>query len=239
MVRTRPRITAVVPAAGTGTRIGGKVPKQFLLLAGKPVLVHTLERFERCADVDQVCLAVPPSAVAETESMVSRYRLHKVRTIVAGGAKRQDSVANALRGLTFGEKDIILVHDAVRPFIEPKSISEVIRAAREYNAAVVAVQPKDTVRRANGSGFFDTTIDRSALWLIQTPQAFTAPVLLKAFERAAKDRFTSTDEAGLVERLNVNIRIVHGSYDNIKITTPEDLELGLLILQRWSLKGLG
>jgi 2-C-methyl-D-erythritol 4-phosphate cytidylyltransferase len=109
---------------------------------------------------------------------------------------------------------------------------------KEHDAAVLAVQPKDTVRRSAGGGFFDSTLDRTALWLIQTPQAFRASVLLRAFENARKDRFSSTDEAALVERLGIKARIVEGSYDNIKITTPEDLELGKLILERWQSKGL-
>jgi 2-C-methyl-D-erythritol 4-phosphate cytidylyltransferase len=110
--------------------------------------------------------------------------------------------------------------------------------AKEHQAAVLAVQPKDTIRRSAGAGFFDQTLDRNALWLVQTPQAFRADVLLKAFERAKKDRFYSTDEAALVERTGVRARIVEGSYDNIKITTREDLELAGLILQRWQEKGL-
>jgi 2-C-methyl-D-erythritol 4-phosphate cytidylyltransferase len=238
LTRIRPRVIAIVPAAGSGTRMGGAVKKQFLLLHGKPIVAHTLQQFEHCPEVDEIHIAVPESAIVEMEGLVSRYRLRKVARVVVGGAKRQESVWNALRKIELRDADILLVHDGVRPFIETKRIAHLVRLAKEHHAAVLAVQPKDTVRRSAGGGFFDQTLDRNALWLIQTPQAFRADVLKKAFLRAKKDRFTSTDEAALVERIGINARIVEGSYDNIKITTQEDLDLATIILQRWQEKGL-
>ncbi len=232
MPRSRPKVFAVIPAAGSGTRLGGKVKKQFLPLKGKPIIIHTLQRFEHCPDVDEIVVAVPESDVVEIEELLSKYRIHKVSKAISGGLKRQDSVFNALRLITPGDSDIILVHDAVRPFIDSKKISQVIKACKEFDAAVVAVQPKDTIRRSTGGGFFDQTVDRTALWLVQTPQAFKAKLLIRAFDKARKDKFYSTDEAALVERLGTKARIVEGSYDNIKITTQEDLELGALILDR-------
>ena len=232
-----PKVCAVIPAAGSGTRIGGDIKKQFLPLKGKPIIVHTLQQFEHCPDIDEVALALPESSMSEMEAIVGRYRLHKVSKMVLGGAKRQDSVHNVLNCLTLKDSDIVLVHDGVRPFVETRRIAHLVKICREYSAAVLAVQPKETIRRSTGGGFFDQTLDRTALWQIQTPQAFRAKLLLRAFEKAKKDKFYSTDEAALVERLDVKIRIVEGSYDNIKITTPEDLELGLLILERWRTKG--
>jgi len=237
MSRSRPKVCAIIPAAGSGTRIGGDIKKQFLPLKGKPIIVHTLQQFEHCSDIDEVALALPESAMSEMEAIVERYRLHKVSKMVLGGAKRQDSVHNVLNRLTLKESDIVLVHDGVRPFIEIKRITHLLKVCKEFNAAVLAVQPKDTIRRSTGGGFFDQTLDRTALWLIQTPQAFRAKLLVQAFEKAKKDKFYSTDEAALVERLGVKIRIVEGSYDNIKITTPEDLEFGMLIFERWHMKG--
>lgn len=219
-------------------RIGGAVKKQFLLLRDKPIIVHTLQRFEHCPDVDEVAVAVPEPSIAEMESMISHYRLHKVSLVTVGGEKRQDSVANVLRKCTFRSSDIVLVHDGVRPFIESKRIAHLVKACKEYDAAVLAVQPKDTIRRSRAGDFFDQTLDRNALWMVQTPQAFRASLLLKAFSKARSDRFYGTDEAGLIERVGGKVRIVEGSYDNIKITTPEDVELGRLILERWRLKGL-
>jgi len=238
MSRIRPKVFALIPAAGAGTRIGGDIKKQFLPLDGKPIIAYTLQQFEHCSDIDEVALAVPESAMTDMEAIVAKYRLHKVSKVVMGGAKRQDSVRNVLKRLALNDSDIVLVHDGVRPFIEIKRITHLIKVCKEYDAAVLAVQPKDTLRRSTGGGFFDQTVDRTALWLIQTPQAFRAKLLVKAFEKARKDKFYSTDEAALVERLGVKARIVEGSYDNIKITTPEDLELGMLILERWRTKGL-
>jgi 2-C-methyl-D-erythritol 4-phosphate cytidylyltransferase len=237
MVRSRPKVFAVIPAAGKGKRIGGTIRKQFLPLKGKPIIVRTIQQFEHCPDVDEIALAVPESSITEMESIVSQYRLHKVSKVIVGGLKRQDSVYNALSRLVMKDTDLVLVHDGVRPFIETKRISLLIKACKEYDAAVLAVQPKDTVRRSAGGSFFDQTLDRTALWLVQTPQAFRSGILLRAFEKARKEKFTSTDEAALVERLGVKVRIVEGSYDNIKITTPEDLEVGTLILDRWHTKG--
>lgn len=232
MPSRRPKIFAIIAAAGAGTRIGSTVKKQFLPLKGKPILVHTLQQFEHCTDIDEIAVAVPESALVEVESMLSRHRLHKVSKVLAGGDQRQDSVFNVLRKLAPKETDIVLVHDGVRPFVDPKKISQVIQVCREHDAAVLAVQPKDTVRRSSGGGFFDSTLDRTAIWMVQTPQAFRAGILKKAFRKAQKDRFYSTDEAGLVEYYGVKARIVEGSYDNIKITTTEDLELGILIYER-------
>jgi 2-C-methyl-D-erythritol 4-phosphate cytidylyltransferase len=238
MSKLRPKVIAIIPAAGSGKRIGGEIKKQFLPLKGKPIIIYTLQQFENCSDVDEVAMAVPESAIVEMESLVSRYRLHKISKIIVGGAKRQDSVYNVLNCLVTKDSDLVLVHDGVRPFIETKRISQLIKVCKECNAAVLAIQPKDTVRRSAGGDFFDQTLDRTALWLIQTPQAFRSKLLKRAFEKARKDKFYSTDETALVERLGVKVKIVEGSYDNIKITTPEDLELGALILDRWHNKGL-
>ncbi|MBI3577824.1 MAG: 2-C-methyl-D-erythritol 4-phosphate cytidylyltransferase [Ignavibacteriales bacterium] len=238
MPRTRPKVFVIVPAAGSGTRLGGAVKKQFLLLRDKPILVHTLQRFEHCPDIDEIALAVPEQSIAEIETVLSHYRLHKVSKVTVGGEKRQDSVYNVLKKIPAKLSDIVLVHDGVRPFVEPKRISHLIKTCKEYNAAVLAVQPKDTIRRSAGGDFFDQTLDRNALWLVQTPQAFRAELLLKAYEKAKKEKFYSTDEAALVERIGAKVKIVEGSYDNIKITTQEDLELGKLILDRWRNNGI-
>jgi 2-C-methyl-D-erythritol 4-phosphate cytidylyltransferase len=238
MPKIRPKVFAIIPAAGSGKRLGGSVKKQFLLLRDKPIIVHTLQRFEHCSDIDEIAVAVPEQSIAEMESLISHYRLHKVSMITVGGEKRQDSVYNVLRRFAFKPSDIVLVHDGVRPFIESKRITQLIRQCKETGAAVLAVQPKDTIRRSRGGEYFDQILDRNALWLVQTPQAFLASILMKAFKQAKQDRFYGTDESGLVERVGVKIRIVEGSYDNIKITTEEDVDLGRLILERWRSKGL-
>ncbi len=231
--RIQPKVYVIIPAAGSGSRFGSGMRKQFLPLKGKPILVHTIQRFEQCPEVDEIAVAVPEEAIVEAESLVSRYRLNKVSKVIVGGEQRQDSVFGVLRKLILKPSDIVLVHDGVRPFVQPQRISEMIGQCREHEAVVMAIQPKDTIRRSNGGGFFDQTLDRAALWLIQTPQAFRAELLLRAFEQAHEEKFYSTDEGALVERLGVKAKIMEGSYDNIKVTTPEDLELGALILERW------
>lgn len=233
----RPKVYAIIPAAGSGTRLGGSIRKQFVDLDDRPILAHTILRFEQCIDVDEIVLAVPEQCIVETKSLVSRYRLHKVGKIIAGAEVRQGSVWNAVRKLNLGKNDIVLVHDGVRPFIEVSQINEIIQACREFDSAALAIQPKDTVRRSNSGLFYDQTIDRAALWLMQTPQGFRAPILKKALESAVKENFIGTDEVSLVERIGIKPRIIKGSYDNIKITTPEDLELGSLILHRMRKRG--
>lgn len=234
----RPKVYALVPAAGSGTRLGGTVKKQFLVLEHKPVIVHTLQRLELSADIDEVLVAVPESHLVDMEQILSYYRLHKVSKVVAGGVQRQDSVFNLLSKVKAKESDIILVHDGVRPFVSLQAIGEVVQACREFDAAALAVQPKDTVRRSVGGNFYEQTLDRAALWLMQTPQAVRAGLLQKAFEEAKKSQFYATDEIGLVERLGIKARIVPGSYDNIKITTKEDVDIATLLLRRWREEGI-
>ncbi len=229
----RPKVYALIPAAGSGTRLGSSIKKQFMVLNNKPILIHTLTRFEISADVDEVLVAVPEAHIAEMEHLIHHYKLHKVSKVIAGGAQRQDSVENLLNRLVIRQEDIILVHDGVRPFITMESISRIVKATKEYGAAALAVQPKDTVRRSVGGDVFDQTLDRTALWLIQTPQGVQAPLLAQAFAQAKKDNFYGTDEIALIERIGIKAKIIQGSYDNIKITTSEDLELASLIIRRW------
>jgi 2-C-methyl-D-erythritol 4-phosphate cytidylyltransferase len=232
-MKRRPKVFTIVVAAGSGTRFGSTVPKQFLALGDRPLVVQTLRRFENSSEVDETVVVVPESSVADMEALVSQHRLHKVKTVVAGGRRRQDSVASGLKVIRLQATDIVLVHDGVRPFVEPRLIAEVITQARRHKAAVPAVQPKDTVRRSGGGVFFDRTVDRTALWLVQTPQAFSAGTLKKAMALAVAEGILATDESALVERVGIKTKIVQGSYDNIKITTQEDLELGRLIYARW------
>ncbi len=233
-MKRRPKVMAIVVAAGSGSRFGGDLPKQFLVLRNQPLVIHAVRRFENTEEVDEIVVVVPEAFIAETEELVRRFRLHKVGAVVAGGARRQDSVANGIRALSPRASDLVLVHDGVRPFVDAQQIRDVIVQCRKHKAAVLAVQPKDTVRRSSGGLVFDRTLDRTALWLIQTPQAFTAGLLKKGLALAEKRHLTVTDEAALVERLGVKARIVRGSYDNIKVTTKEDLELARLIDERWS-----
>ena len=224
--------SVIIPAAGLGERMGGTVNKQFLSLHGKPIVVNTLERFQRCGAVNEIVIAAQPSSHAQIELLISEFRLSKVSGVVEGGSRRQDSVANALRTID-RRSEIVLVHDGVRPFVHQKVILESIEKAKMFSAAVVAVRVKDTVKIGNDEGHFVSTLDRSVLWMAQTPQTFQKQLLLDAYDKANRENLEATDDASLVEFLNVHPVIVEGSFDNIKITTPDDLDFANLIARRF------
>ncbi len=218
------KICAVIPAAGFGKRMGGSVPKQFLLLDGKPVLAHTLAVFDQCAEIDSITLVAPEAELEEARGEWMNS-WPKIRQVVKGGKERQDSVYNGLQSLD-ADAEIVVVHDGVRPFLTSDMLCESIDAARETGAAVVAIPANDTLKRVSEDGWIRDTVDRSGLWRVQTPQTFQVPLLKKAFEKAKLDGFYGTDESMLVERMGGAVKIVPGSERNIKITRPEDLILG-------------
>jgi 2-C-methyl-D-erythritol 4-phosphate cytidylyltransferase len=226
------KVGAIIPGAGSGERLGVPENKAFLLLREKPLLIHTVRRFQESPEIDEIVLVVQGKDVARAETLVAEYHLGKVVGVVEGGRRRQDSVHRGLKKLQGRGIAYVLVHDAVRPFLDSSKIHEVIRVAMEEGAAVLAVQPKDTIKQSNGTPFVQNTLNRTRLWAVQTPQCFGMDLLMSAYESAMKERFEGTDDSSLVERLGVKVRIVEGSYDNIKITTPEDLELAEMILQR-------
>ena len=218
------RIGVVIPAAGSGRRMGLAERKQYIRVGGKPLLLHTLEAFDHIRAVKSIVVVVPAADVASVTAMVRRARAGNVHAVVPGGAERQDSVWCGLQAFAT-PPDIVLVHDAVRPLVAGRVIRAVARAAAAHQAAVVGVRVKDTIKVEEPSGFYARTIDRSALWAVQTPQGFRWELLLHAHRKAREDGFVGTDEASLVERLNLPVRIVEGDYDNIKVTTPEDLAI--------------
>jgi 2-C-methyl-D-erythritol 4-phosphate cytidylyltransferase len=226
------RIAAIIPAAGSGERMAAPENKPFLLLGNKPLLVHTLQKFQDCSEVDDLILVVRAADIKRAEALVVEYHLGKVVDVVEGGERRQDSVYRGLERLGGRGVAFVLVHDAVRPFVSTTKIHEIIGVARRHCAAVLAVQPKDTIKLSNGTSSVRMTLDRAKLWVVQTPQCFAMDLLKKAYESALRDGFVGTDDASLVERLGVGVRIVEGSYDNIKITTHDDLDLAEMILRR-------
>ncbi|MGA7161830.1 MAG: 2-C-methyl-D-erythritol 4-phosphate cytidylyltransferase [Bacteroidota bacterium] len=224
--------SVIVPAAGAGERMGSAVSKQFLLLQGKPIIAHTLERFQRCRAVNEIIIAVQTSSRPQVELIVDEFRLSKVVKIVEGGRRRQDSVSNALSHI-HPQAEIVIVHDAVRPFITQKVILDSIEKAKAFSAAVVAVRVKDTVKVGNSEGRLERTLDRSVLWSAQTPQTFTKQLLLDAYEKAGRGNVEATDDASLVELMHIYPAIVEGSFDNIKITTPDDLDFANVLASRF------
>ena len=214
-------VSAIIPAAGSGKRMGGKTSKQYLSICGRPILIETLTVFEKSSHIDEIILISPSSDIPLLEEMLKEYSLAKVSKIVCGGKERQDSIRNGLDALD-RSSEIVLVHDAVRPFINDELIRNLIDAVNEYGAAITAVPVKDTVKRAGGSSVMET-VPRENLWLAQTPQAFKTQLLIEAYENAGKKGIRGTDDASLVEAMGLDVRIVMGSYENIKITTPDDL----------------
>lgn len=216
-----PRVVALVPAGGAGTRLGRRTPKQFLKIGGVPMLVATVRQLARHPRIGAVVVAAPPRLVARSERLLRGQGRGAELTVVAGGPDRQASVWNALCAAP-PDAELVVVHDAVRPFVTRALIDEVVSAARHTGAAICAVPITDTVKRVR-DGVVETTVDRSALWAVQTPQAFRADLLREAHAKARRDGVVGTDDAMLVERLGHPVRVVRGSEENVKITTPEDL----------------
>ncbi len=219
---SRPEVAVVIPAGGAGRRMGGSTPKQFLTVGGEPIIALTVRAFERVRAVTQIIVVVPPGYATSTHRLLRRAGCTKVTAVVEGGKERQDSVRTGLAMIT-GDPAVVLIHDAVRPFIKRRIIEDVITGSFAHGAAVVGVRVKDTIKREGAKGFYKDTLPRHLLWAVQTPQGFTRHLIEKAHARALKDGFVGTDDAMLVERLRIPVRIVEGDYGNAKITTREDL----------------
>ncbi len=222
-------IAVIIPAGGAGKRMGTRAPKQFLPLGDQPILLHSVRVFERIAAVRQIIVAVPAAYIERTRRLLRQGRCRKVTAVVEGGRKRQDSVRMALEQLE-GEPTLVLVHDAVRPLVSLRVVREVIGAAERWGAAVVGVRVNDTIKTEGQRGFYGSTIPRHLLWAVQTPQGFHTHLIVKAHRLAHRARYTGTDDASLVERLRIPVRIVEGSCRNLKITTKDDLRIAELWL---------
>jgi 2-C-methyl-D-erythritol 4-phosphate cytidylyltransferase len=210
--------------------MGSKTPKQFLELQRLPLLAHALRAFESAESVSAVIVVAPAADLSFCQrDVVERHGFKKVRKLVPGGEERQDSVRHGVE-IVEDLYDVIVVHDAVRPFLTPAMIDEVVAKARAHRAAIVAIPMRDTVKKVGVSGLIEQTVDRQSLWLAQTPQAFERSLLQEAHRKAHLDRYRATDDAQLVERLGVPVAIVEGSSENIKVTRPEDLAMGEAIL---------
>lgn len=209
--------------------MGAGKNKLLIELNEVPVLIHTLLVFEKDEKCDGIILAIHPQDEAEFTSLLKEYMITKVKGLVYGGKERQHSIYHALK--TVKSDGIILVHDGARPFIKKEFIHRLAEAAESKGAAIIGVPSKDTMKKVHDS-IVAETVERSSLWVVQTPQAFRMPILLKAYEQAEKDQFVGTDDSSLVERLAVPVTVVEGDYDNIKLTTPEDLFFAEAILKK-------
>ncbi|WP_432353430.1 2-C-methyl-D-erythritol 4-phosphate cytidylyltransferase [Sporosarcina sp. A2] len=221
--------TVMMPAAGSGTRMGAGHNKLFLELNGKTILAHTLVVFQQDPWCTGIILAIKEDERAKIEMIIEQEQITKIRALPEGGSERQHSVKACLAAHQSG--GIVLVHDAARPFIAKQVIHELATCALLHGAAVAGVKAKDTMKYVT-DGIIEETADRERLWVIQTPQAFRYEILEEASLRAEKERFLGTDEAMLAEHAGYEVRIVESTYDNIKMTTPEDLAYGGYLLKK-------
>jgi 2-C-methyl-D-erythritol 4-phosphate cytidylyltransferase len=230
------KVSVIIPAAGLGTRMGRSAPekegtsrKQFMLLNGSPILVHTIRKFVSSALVTEIVVPLRPDDLHWAEELFTAQQFGKTVRTVEGGESRQQSVENALASIS-DDTDLVAVHDAVRPFVERETIEKVIQEAGETGAAILGIVPVDTVKQVHRNKV-RATIPRERLILTQTPQVFRLSLLREAFEKARADLFIGTDESSLVERLEqVEVSVVLGTDRNIKITKPSDMQLAQLYL---------
>ncbi|MBI4823809.1 MAG: 2-C-methyl-D-erythritol 4-phosphate cytidylyltransferase [Nitrospirae bacterium] len=216
------KTVAIVPSAGQGKRLGLHISKPFVLLIDKPLIAWTLITLNSVEEISEIIPVFRQEDTAEAIKLIERFSITKIKRIASGGSERQDSVLNGLR-LIGDSVDIVLVHDGVRALVKKSLIENSIAELEGYDGVITAVPPKDTIKETDDSKMVIRTHNRSALWSIQTPQVFPFKTLLDAHEKALSDGFYSTDDSALVERLGGKIKVLMGSYKNIKVTTPEDI----------------
>lgn len=224
-------VTAIVPAAGEGSRFGGTVRKQFIALNGLPILSHTLRALAASRALAAMIVVVPPGEESRGRDALSLARVDIETEVISGGQERQDSVYKGLQRAKPGT-DMVLIHDGVRPFVSREVVLATIEGAEEWGAAVAAVPVTDTIKRVDTGGLVVDTPARGQLWAVQTPQVFRYTLLMRAHQSVRELGIVVTDDAALVERIGVKVKVVRGSYENIKITSEEDLPLADLILRR-------
>jgi len=222
------RTQVIIPAAGSGVRLGANVPKPLILLKGKEILVYSLEVFEQAAAIEGIVIVAPAEHCVEFETVVKKYNFKKPIRVIAGGKTRSESVSNGLSTID-PNTDYVLIHDAARPLVSLKLVEDSIRACHESKAIVVAVPVKSTIKRTDPmTRDINATLDRNILWEAQTPQVFAYELLNQAHQRGIG--LEATDDAFLVERFGAKVKVLEGEYKNIKITTPEDLKIAEVLL---------
>ena len=225
----KPKISAVIVAAGNGARMGTDCPKQFLTVFDKPIIAYTLQKFCDCDYVDSIVLVTQSDYIPLCRRICTSYGFDKVKVITEGGATRRESVANGLAQLP-DDCEYVMIHDGARPLIDADMLEKSVTAAIENGAAAVGVRVKDTIKYSDDGKYITQTVDRSRLWQIQTPQMFEKNLIVGCHDRAARENIDATDDCMLAEKCGVKVAIVEGKYENIKITSPADLYImqGLL-----------
>ena len=226
----KPICAAVIVAAGKGKRMGTEISKQFLPLRGKEILAHTVEKFEHAENIRDIVLVTGQDSLQDVQDMAQEYGWQKIISVVAGGKERQDSVWNGLLAVS-EDTEIVLIHDGVRPFVTEDILNLSIETAVEMGGCVAGVPAKDTIKVCNSENIAVDTPDRSTLWQVQTPQTFQKERIVKAYKQAKDAGFIGTDDASLAENSGYSVKVIMGSYRNIKITTQEDLLIGEAFLK--------
>jgi 2-C-methyl-D-erythritol 4-phosphate cytidylyltransferase len=222
-------ISAIIVAAGQGIRMNAPTRKQYLDLAGRPILAHSIMVFDTCELIDNIFLVVPKEDIEYCRNnIIPLMELKNGLNLVPGGKQRQNSVYNGLRAID-KKTDTVVVHDGVRPFIQPEELKLCILGARKFGACILGIPAGDTIKYVGTSGFIEKTLERDSIWLAQTPQAFKYELIIRAHETAWQDGYMGSDDACLVERLGVGVKIINGSKNNIKITVREDLAVARAI----------
>jgi len=222
-------LSAILLAAGKGRRLNAAMPKPLVKIANNPAIIYSLNNLNKHPDIDEIILVVSQANRGRIIKAINKYSFKKIKNIVLGGLRRQDSVYNGLKAVS-KKSDLVLIHDSARPFINGRFIAKVIAAAKKNGAAILAVRPKATIKFSRRSNIVSETLNRGRLWEAQTPQVFKKNFLLSAYKKYS--RADVTDDASLVERLGKKVIVVEGDYGNIKITTGEDLLLADLIVKR-------
>ncbi len=222
--------TVILVAAGKSERMGSNTDKAFLSLGARPVVAWSLLAFEQCLDIDQIILVIRKDQVLAAKSVAQMFGISKLKTIVAGGGRRQDSVQNGMKAMD-PETRVVIVHDGARPCVTPELISETIKCAKRNGCGIAASRVWDTIKFVERGSTVDHTVDRTKLWAVQTPQAFNADLLRRAYREVEAQKVTVTDEASAVELIGEPVRLVEWPRPNIKITTAEDLPLAAAALK--------
>lgn len=223
--------SVIIVAAGKGSRMKADINKQFLKIGEKEVLAHTIDKFYKNENINEIIIVAKEDEKDYLkENIIDKYGYKNIK-IAVGGKERQDSVYNGLK-LVKHDCDIVLIHDGARPFIDEETIDNCIKYTKQFNSTVIGVPVKDTIKVVDGNNDVSDTPNRSKLWSIQTPQSFKYDLILKAHEKAKKDNYLGTDDSMLIEHIGEKVKVIEGNYNNIKITTPEDLQIGMEILRQ-------
>lgn len=224
-------VSVIVAAAGMSNRMGSKINKQFINIDNDPILVHTLNKFEQSNYIDEIILIAKEEEVEYCrKEIVRKYGFKKIKKIIKGGKERQDSIYNGILALD-ERSDIVLTHDGARPFVRKQNIEDGIKGVLEYDACVIGVPVKDTIKVVDDDKSVHHTPKRSMLWAAQTPQCFWKSILQKGYEYAINEGIVGTDDSSIVEKAGYDVKMIMGNYDNIKITTPEDLIIAESLLR--------